>query len=176
MYEKTLETKTIYTGKILDVSVSKVELEDGKISTREVAHNTGGVCVLALDPDENIIMVRQFRYPSKEELYELAGGKHNENETHEQTGMRELLEETGYVSSDVTYMGYLYPTVAYADEVIHMVLARNCVYHKQQLDPGEFVHVEVIPLNQALEMISNNVIKDGKTIVAILKYMQFMKK
>ncbi|OCN03699.1 hypothetical protein A4S06_04885 [Erysipelotrichaceae bacterium MTC7] len=175
MFEKTLETKTVYKGKILDVSVSKIELPDGRTSTREVAHNSGGVCVLALDEQENIILVKQFRYPSQEELYELAGGKHDANETHEETGMRELLEETGYVSNEVQYLGYIYPTVAYGDEVIHMVLARNCTYRKQALDPGEFVSVETFSLDQVLHMIETNEIKDGKTIVAVLKYMQFIR-
>ena len=71
------------------------------------------------------------------------------------------------------YFGYLYPTVAYCSEVIHMVLAKNCHYEKQCLDEGEFVEVELIPVSKVKEMILKNEIKDAKTLVALLKYFSF---
>ena len=84
--------------------------------------------------------------------------------------MRELKEETGYVSTDVQYFGYLYPTVAYCSEVIHLVLAKNVTYERQQLDDGESVEVLVVPFEKALDMVMKQEIKDAKTIIAILKY------
>ena len=173
MKEKTLQHKVIYDGKIIRVDVDAVELCDGSITKREVVHNGGGVCVLALDEKEQIILVKQYRYPFNEILYELAGGKQAQNESYIESGLRELEEETGYVSEECEYLGYLYPTVAYSSEVIHMVVAKNCVYRQVCLDDGEFVETILLSMDEVLKMIATNEIKDGKTIVAILKYLQF---
>lgn len=170
MKEFKISGEVIYDGKIIRVERDEIELEDGHRSVREVVFNSGGVSVLALDKDENIIMVKQFRYPSKEELYEIPGGKQNEGEDFVASGLRELEEESGYTSDNAQYFGYFYPTVAYASEVIHLLLAKDCYFTKQHLDEGEHVSVEIIPFKKALEMVFDGTIKDGKTIVAILKY------
>lgn len=170
MKEYCLKKEVIYDGKIIRVERDEVELEDGHQSVREVVFNSGGVAVLALTKDNKIILVKQFRYPSQEELYEIPGGKHNEGESFVETGMRELKEETGYVSEDVSYFGYLYPTVAYCSEVIHLAIAKDCVYEKQVLDEGEHVDVVLMDYEEAVAKVLDNTIKDGKTITAILKY------
>lgn len=170
MKEKCINKEVIYDGKIIRVEKDDIELEDGHRSTREVVFNTGGVSVLAFDQAGKIILAKQFRYPSKEELYEIPGGKQNENESYVAAGMRELEEETGYTSNDATYFGYFYPTVAYCSEVIHLVLAKNCVYKKQHLDDGEHVDVALYDYDEVKRMIYDNEIKDGKTIIAVLKY------
>ena len=170
MKEKRISGEVICDGKILRVEKDVIELEDGHRSTREVVFNSGGVSVLALDPEENVILVKQFRYPSKEELYEIPGGKQNENEDFVTSGLRELEEESGYMSEDACYFGYFYPTVAYATETIHLLLAKNCYPTKQHLDVGEHVDVIKIPFDKALEMVFDGTIKDGKTIIALLKY------
>lgn len=176
MKEKTIQSELIYDGKIIRVEKDAVALENGHQSTREVVFNSGGVCTLALTNNEEVVLVKQFRYPSKEELWEIPGGKADADETYTQTGLRELEEETGYISEEVEYLGYMYPTVAYCSEIIHMVVAKNCTYKQQKLDDGEHVEVHLIPLQEVLRMIETNEIKDGKTIVAILKYIALHKK
>lgn len=176
MKERCIKKEVIYDGKIIRVEKDDIELEDGHRSTREVVFNTGGVSVLAFTKEGKVILAKQFRYPSKEELYEIPGGKQNENESFIEAGMRELEEETGYVSDDVSYFGYFYPTVAYCSEIIHLVLAKNCVYKKQHLDEGEHVDVALYDYDEVKDMIFNNEIKDGKTIIALLKYDALTKK
>ena len=158
MWEKQISSTCLYDGAILRVEKDEVELEDGSRSIREVVHNSGGVAV------------KQFRYPSKEVLYELPGGKQEAGESIVEAGMRELREETGYTTRHPRYFGYLYPTVAYASEVIHLVLAEHAVFLKQELDEGETVEVVRMPLHEALRLIESNEIKDAKTIIALLKY------
>ena len=167
--EKTLSSEQKFDGKIVKLYVDSVELEDGKKSFREVIKHPGGVCVLPLDEEENVLFVRQFRYPHQKVLLEIPAGKLEYGENHAECGLRELKEETGCTCDRYEYLGSLIPTPAYCGEVIHMYLARGLHYGEQKLDSGEFLDIEKIPLNRAVEMIMNNEIEDSKTQIAVLK-------
>ncbi len=166
--EKTLSSEQKFDGKIVKLYVDSVELEDGKKSFREVIKHPGGVCVLPLDEEGNVLFVRQFRYPHQKVLLEIPAGKLEYGENHAECGLRELKEETGCCDR-YEYLGSLIPTPAYCGEVIHMYLARGLHYGEQKLDSGEFLDIEKIPLNRAVEMIMNNEIEDSKTQIAVLK-------
>ncbi len=167
--EKTLSSEQKFDGKIVKLYVDSVELEDGKKSFREVIKHPGGVCVLPLDEEGNVLFVRQFRYPHQKVLLEIPAGKLEYGENHAECGLRELKEETGCTCDRYEYLGSLIPTPAYCGEVIHMYLARGLHYGEQKLDSGEFLDIEKIPLNRAVEMIMNNEIEDSKTQIAVLK-------
>lgn len=174
--EKTLSSEQKFDGKVVKLFVDSVELENGKTATREVIKHPGGVCVLPLDEDENILMVRQFRYPTGKVLLEIPAGKLELGEDHRECGLRELREETGCTCDEFTYLGNLIPTPAYDNEVIHMYLARGLHSGEQKLDEDEFLEVEKIPLKKAAEMVMNNEIADAKTQLAILKTMRLLNK
>ena len=176
MKEYKVSGEVLFDGKVVRVERDQIVLESGEKSMREVVYNNGGVGVLAFTEKEEVILVKQFRYPSQEDLYEIPGGRQEKGEDYCVSGLRELKEETGYVSNDVSYFGYLYPTVAYCAEVIHLVVAKNCVFEKQCLDEGEYVDVELIPFETVKEMIYRNEIKDAKTLIALLKYDSLQKK
>lgn len=167
--EKTVESEQKFDGKIVKLFVDKAELENGDTVIREVIKHPGGVCVVALDEDDNALFVRQFRYPHQKVLLEIPAGKLEYGEDHRACGLRELKEETGCTCDKFDYLGCLIPTPAYDTEVIHMYLARGLHYGAQKLDEGEFLEVEKIPLEKAAEMIMNNEIGDAKTQLAILK-------
>ncbi len=167
--EKTLSSEQKFDGKIVKLYVDSVELEDGKKSFREVIKHPGGVCVLPLDEEGNVLFVRQFRYPHQKVLLEIPAGKLEYGENHAECGLRELKEETSCTCDRYEYLGSLIPTPAYCGEVIHMYLARGLHYGEQKLDSGEFLDIEKIPLNRAVEMIMNNEIEDSKTQIAVLK-------
>lgn len=169
-YEKTISSKEIYSGRVVKLRLDEVELENGNITTREVIHHSGGVAVLALDDDDNILFVRQFRYPYAEALLELPAGKLNEGEDAYSCGLRELEEETGYAAGTYEFMAKAYPTPGYTDEVLHLYTAGNLTRTKQHLDDDEFLTVERIPYKQAVEMCLNGEIKDAKTLIAILMF------
>lgn len=95
LFEKTLDSKKIFDGRVLHIVLDEVELPDGKRSKREVVNHPGGVCVAALDEDNNLSFVKQFRYPYKEVVLELPAGKLEKGSTPLENGKRELLEETG---------------------------------------------------------------------------------
>ncbi len=173
--EKTLNSKTIFNGKILHVILDEVELPDGNKASREVVQHQGGVCVAALDEDNNLFFVRQFRYPYKEITLELPAGKLEKGETVLENGKRELKEETGCEGYSFMTLGAMYPSTGYTDEIIHLFTCRVKSVGEQQPDEDEFLNVEKIPLNKAVEMVLNNQLPDAKTQITILKLDALLK-
>lgn len=167
--EKMLKTQTFFEGKIISVSRDEVELENGNIATREVVHHSGGVCVIPIDSDGSVFMVRQFRYPFGKALLELPAGKLEKGESHYDCGLRELREEVGMSAEKYEYLGEIYPTPAYVSEKIHLYLARNLKQNTQNLDDGEFLDVVKMPLDEAVKLVLGGKICDSKTQIGILK-------
>lgn len=169
LYEKKLSSELIYDGKILKLTRDTAMLENGETAYREVVHHSGGVCVLPLDDEKNVLFVKQFRYPFATVLLEIPAGKREPGEDPLECGIRELSEEVGATAEEIIPLGKLYPTVAYDTEIIYMYLARGLSFHNQHLDADEFVDVVKIPLKEAYEMVMRDEIPDSKTQIAILK-------
>lgn len=167
--EKRISGEQIFDGKVVKLFLDKAELEDGSVVTREVIKHPGGVCVLPLNDKGEVLFVKQFRYPHRQILTEIPAGKLEWGESHHECGLRELKEETGCTCDEYVYLGSLIPTPAYCGEIIHMYLARGLHYGEQRLDTDEFLDVERIPFERAVEMVMNNEIPDAKTQLAILK-------
>lgn len=176
LYEKTLESKEIFNGRVIRVTHDKVELEDGNEAMREVVGHPGGVCVVALTENDEILFVRQFRYPYKEVLLEIPAGKLEKGQNPLENGKRELLEETGAIGKEYITLGKLYPSPGYCGEIIHLYFCKVDHYEQQKLDEDEFLSVEKIPLSKAVEMVLNNEIPDAKTQTAVLKTAMLINK
>lgn len=169
LQEKTVSSEVKYEGMIFTITHDIAQLENGSLAGRDVLHHTGGVCVIPVTDNNEIYLVRQFRYPFKEVTVEIPAGKLDAGEDHAECGRRELLEETGLTCSEYVYLGRLYPVPAYDTEIIHIYLARGLSFDKQNLDEDEFLDVEKVPLAKAVGMVMNGEILDAKTQIAILK-------
>ena len=167
--EEKLSSELIFKGRVFEVTRDIVRLENGEETFREVIHHSGGVCVVPVTENNEVIMVKQFRYPFNQALLEVVAGKINKGENHRDCGLRELEEETGFKANEVTYLGCLYPTVAYNTEVIHMYAAKGLTKTHQNLDEGEFLDVVKMPLEEAVKMVFCNEIKDAKSQIALLR-------
>lgn len=169
-FEEKIGSKRVYEGKIINLRRDTVRLENGKEALREVIEHPGGVSVLAIDEQDEIYMVRQFRYPTGKELWELPAGKLEFGEDPLACGIRELEEECGCKAEHFSPLAQLYPTCAYDTEIIYVYLAKGLTASKQCLDEGEFLTVEKMPFSKALEMVLAGEVPDAKTQVGILKY------
>ena len=167
--EKTISSEEIFSGRILHIRRDTVELPGGGRSFREVVDHPGGVCVLALDDENRVLLVRQFRYPYEKVLTELPAGKLEIGEDPEQAALRELREETGAVPGTFQSLGELYPSPGYCGEIIRMYLARDLTFGEAHLDEDEFLNLERVPFDQLVEQVLSGEIKDAKTIAAVLK-------
>ncbi len=168
--ETTMDTQRIYEGKILNLRRDTVELPNGNTAKREIVEHAGGVCVVAIDREDNLLMVSQYRHPFEREVLELPAGKLLPGEDPAVCGRRELKEETGYEAGQYEFLCELLPTPAYDTEVIRIFFATDLSYGEQELDPDEFLDVIKVPFDQALQMVLDNRIKDAKTQIGILKY------
>lgn len=173
--EKTLSSKSVFDGRILHITLDEIELPNGKKSKREVVNHPGGVTVAALDEDNNLLFVRQFRYPYKEVVLELPAGKLEKGSTPLENGKHELMEETGAEGYSYISLGQLYPSPGYTSEIIHLYACKVKSQGSSNPDDGEFLNVEKIPLDKAVEMVLNNQIPDAKTQVAVLKTAMLIK-
>jgi ADP-ribose pyrophosphatase len=165
--EKTISSELIFKGKIIEVRVEKASLFDREVTRELVLHN-GGVCVAAFTDDDEIILVKQFRYPFKEALLELPAGKLEKDEDHYGAGLRELAEEVGATPDVYEYLGVLYPSVAYLFEKIHIYYAKSLHFGETHFDEDEYIETLKIPFEKAVDMVLNNEIKDAKTAAGIL--------
>ena len=152
--ETMLESKEIFNGRVIRVTVDKVQLEDGTTSTR----------------------VRQFRYTFGEEIWELPAGKLEADEDPFEAAKRELSEECGLTADNYIDLGVVYATVGYDSEKIYLWAATGLHSTAQHLDAGEFLDVVKMPFDEALGLVMDGTIKDSKTQVALLKYAQLRAK
>lgn len=167
LYEKTLEDKSIFQGKIIDVHLQKVKLPNGNESYREIVYHPGAVAVLPLTTDGRLIVVRQFRKALERSIIEIPAGKLEKNEDPYMCALRELKEETGCTTDDLRFVVSFYTSPGFANEIIHLYLAQNCILGANQLDEDEFVELLTVTLEEAKKLILEQEIIDAKTILSI---------
>ena len=167
--EKTIKSESIYKGRILNVYVDDVELCDGKLTKREHMEHPGGVAVLPLLDNGDVVCVRQHRYPYHTEILEIPAGKLEYGEDPKSCGIRELKEETGYSAKEIISLGRAYPSPGYVNETLYLYLARGLSAGKSHPDEGEYLEIKKIPFDVLYEMVMNDEIHDAKTVIAILK-------
>jgi ADP-ribose pyrophosphatase len=165
--EKTLSSELIYDGRIIEVRRDTADLL-GKTVSRELVIHHGGVCIAAFTEEDEIILVKQFRYAFHEPLIEIPAGKLEKNEDHRAAGIRELKEEIGATAETFEYLGVLYPSVAYLTEQIHIYEARGLTFGETHFDEDEHIEMMKVPFSEAVDMVLRNEIKDAKTAAAIL--------
>lgn len=175
LYEKTTAVNTIFDGRILHMHVDDIVLCDGTQAKRECVDHPGGVAVVGITDDKKILMVRQFRYPYKETIFEIPAGKVEPGEDPFITGQREFKEECGAVADHYFSLGEIYPSPGYTNEIIRLYGATGIRFEEQELDNGEFLEVYQMTLEELVERIMSGEIKDAKTVTAVFKLKEYLK-
>ena len=165
--ETEIASETVFQGKLLRVKCDTVRLHDGKPATREYVEHNGAVMIVPLLDTGELVMERQYRYVLRRHCLEFPAGKIDAGEEPLATGRRELLEETGYVAREWSYLATIHPTVAYSTERILVYLARGLEHRGGNPDEGE--HLEVLTLSAAalLELVRSGEITDVKTVIGV---------
>lgn len=167
--EKTLTTRNIFKGKIINLQVDQVSLPDGNIGEREIVKHPGAVAVIPVTDSGKIIFVKQYRKPLERTLVEIPAGKMEPNEKPEITAVRELEEETGYTTDSLTYVTSFYTSPGFADEIMHIYFT-NALKKLDTLvlgDEDEFVERMELSLEEAIAYVRDEKIYDAKTAYAV---------
>ena len=167
--EKKLNSNYIYKGKIINMRVDDALLPNGNTAKREIVEHNGGVCVVPLTDNNEVLTVKQFRYPYMEVVTEIPAGKREGNEEPLKCGIRELKEETGCTAEKFVFLGELYPSPGYCGEIIYMYAAKGLSYGDTDFDDDEFLTIEKTPIDDLISDILEGKLKDAKTQTAILK-------
>ncbi|CRK84002.1 NUDIX domain-containing protein [Neobacillus massiliamazoniensis] len=171
--EKTLKSEEIFSGKVISLHLQDVELPNGKQSKREIIKHPGAVAIIALTDDNKIVLVEQYRKALERTIVEIPAGKLEKGEEPALCARRELEEETSYECESLELLTSFYTSPGFADEIIHVFLAKGLTKKENPaaLDEDEFVNLEELTLEEALQYVKEQKIYDAKTIYAV-QYLQ----
>lgn len=166
--EKTISSEMIYKGAILNLRRDKVTVKGGDYSYREIVEHNGGAVAVALTEDNNVLLVKQFRKPMERDMIELPAGKIEIGEDPKETIERELKEETGYTAKNIKLMAEFHPSVGYTSETLYIYLATELTPGETDFDEHEAIDLIQMPLEDAINMVIDGQITDGKTMAGLL--------
>ena len=166
--ENTLSKSYLYRGRIINLRQDRVKLQSGKTALREVVEHPGAVAVLAVDEENKVVLVRQYRQPASQVLLEIPAGKLEPGEKPLDCARREFAEETSFEAESFQLIVSFYTSPGFCDELIHLFWARGLKKTAQSsTDPDEILEPVLLPLKEAAAKIATGTITDGKTIIAL---------
>ncbi len=165
---KRLATHRLYEGRVVALDVDDVLEPGGVRARREAVRHKGSVAVLAVDERARVVLVRQYRYPVDQHLWELPAGRRDEGESPEQAARRELEEEVGLRPETLEKIAFFYTTPGFCDETMHVFRASGLTHGEARPEDDERLEVRWFTLEEARVMIDAGEIREGKTLVALL--------
>ncbi len=162
------QDQLVYEGRLFSVTRRRGVDETGRAYEKEFVRHPGAVLVVPRLPGDRVVMIRNLREAVDETLWELPAGKLESGEAPQATAARELIEETGYRAGHLEKVTEFYTSPGFADELMHVYLATDLAPDRQQLEPGERITVQIVAVSEALNMIRDGEIRDGKTIAGLL--------
>jgi ADP-ribose diphosphatase len=164
-----LDRRRPFTGRVVDLRVDRIRLANGHETELEVIQHPGAAAVVAIDPEGQVLLVRQYRYATGEWLLEVPAGKLDGGEEPEACAARELVEETGHAAAGLVSLGWIWTTPGFTNEKIWLYLARELIAAEQALEPDELLEVERLPLAAAVQQAATGEIRDSKSAIALLR-------
>lgn len=171
--EHTLTSEIVYQGRLLHVKLDQVRLPNGAESSREYLIHPGAAVILPIFDNGDILLERQHRYPLHRDFFELPAGKFDPGEEELVCAQRELKEETGYIAEEWRYINTQYPCIGYSNERLVYFLARGLKHEGDALDHDEFLEIIRLPFAEALDMVRDGRINEGKTVMGLLWWARF---
>lgn len=170
MPDSKQEEEILYNGRILALAWETHRMPDGREAHFEVVQHSGGAAALPILADGRLILIRQFRPAIEDYILEIPAGRIEPGEDGATCVGRELQEEIGYKAGQLEKLGEIYSSVGFCNELIHLFLARNLEPVEQALEPDEFIELQIMTLDEAMELMKHGELRDAKTRVALLQY------
>ena len=159
----------IYSGRIIDVGIEKATLPDGSRVPLEIVRHPGGAAVAAIDDDDRICLLRQYRHAVGGWIWELPAGKLDNGEDPLVCAQRELLEEAGVVAADWQPLGEMFSSPGFCDERLYLFRARDLELGTASPEIHEHIEVHWVALEDAAGRARRGEIEDAKTVIGILR-------
>lgn len=168
-------SREIYSGRLIRLNRETVALPNGNDVELDIVHHPGGAVVVALDDQDEVCMLRQFRHAAGGVIWELPAGCIDPTDPQPlATAQRELEEEAGLVAKDWQDLGSIYTTPGFCDEILYLFLARDLAQTRTDHGEDELIEVCWLPLEEALRRVMSNEIRDGKSVAGLLKARAFL--
>ena len=175
MTEETLSSQLVYDGRAVKLRVDTVRMPGGRETAREIVEHSDCVAIVALDEDDNVLLVNQFRKAVGKELLEIPAGGIDPGEDAEEAVRRELREETGYLPRKLKQLGGFYSAPGYCTEYLHLYLVNDLVHSPLNAEDTEAIRLVRMSLEQALDLIRSGDICDAKSIAGLLTFLKYRK-
>ena len=176
MAEETLSSQLIYEGRALRLRVDTVKMPSGRETEREIVEHEDCVAIIAIDADDNVLLVKQFRKPVEGELLEIPAGGIDPGEDPVATVRRELREETGYLPRKIERLGGFYSAPGYGTEYLYLYLATDLIPSQLFAEDTENISLVRVPLGQISELITSGSICDAKSIAGLHMFLEYRKR
>jgi ADP-ribose pyrophosphatase len=173
--EKTLSSQIIYEGRAVRLRVDTVQTVGGRQTTREIVEHADCVAVVAVDAEDNVLLVKQFRKPVEKELLEIPAGGIDAGEDAEAAVIREMREETGLWPQRVERLGGFYSSPGFCSEYLYLYLATELTPSQLYAEDTAGIEVVRVPITQIPELITSGRICDAKSIAGLLAYLEYRK-
>jgi ADP-ribose pyrophosphatase len=171
--EKTLSHRLVYEGRAVRLRIDTVRMPSGRETTREIVEHSDCVAIIAVDAEDNILLVNQFRKPVEKRLLEIPAGGIEPGEEPEDCVRREMREETGFLPRKVERLGGFYSTPGYGTEYLHLYLATELVHSPLQAEDSESIKLVRVSLSEIPGLITSGEICDAKSIAGLLMFLDF---
>jgi ADP-ribose pyrophosphatase len=174
--EKTLSSKIVFDGRAVKLRVDTIQMPDGRQTTREIVEHGACIAVVAVDAQDNVLLVSQYREAVKKELLEIPAGGVDPGEDVETAVKREMQEETGYLPQKVENLGGYYLAPGYSTEYLHLYAASYLVPNRLVAEDTEGINLVRVPVSQIRKLLRSRKICDGKSIAGLYMFLEYQKK
>ncbi len=173
--EKVQSSRLVYDGRAVKLRVDTVQMPSGRQTTREIVEHSDCVAIVAIDDNDNVLLVNQFRKAVEKELLEIPAGGIVSGEDPVATVRRELSEETGYLPRKVERLGGFYSTPGYCTEYLYLYLATDLIPNQLHAEDTENIRLIRVPISQIPSLIASGSICDAKSIAGLLTFLEYKK-
>lgn len=173
--EKTVASKLIFSGHAINLRVDTIQTPDGEQKTREIVEHADCIAVIAIDAQDNVLLVKQFRKAAEKELLEIPAGGIDAGEDPDTTVLREMREETGYLPRKVKRIGGFYSAPGWCTEYLHLYLVTDLIPSPLSAEDTTEIKLVRVPVTEITKLIQSGEIQDAKSIAGLLSYLKYQR-